>query len=144
MERAEKVVVDASVIVKWYNVEDYTENALALRGDYASRRLDLIAPHLVVYEVGNSLRYNPDFGADDVKSALRDLLAMQINLRLLDEEISEVAVDLAYKFGITFYDAVYLTLAEKEKAPLYTADERLLLKIENENIKHIGEYKASV
>ncbi len=142
MERTEKVVVDASVVVKWYNAEDYTENALALRGDYASRRLDLMAPYLMVYEVGNSLRYNPDFGADDVTSALHNLLAMQINLIPLDEEVSELAVNFAYKFGITVYDAAYLAIAEKEKAPFYTADEKLLLKIETENVKHIREYQA--
>jgi len=33
MARSEKVVVDASVLVKWYNLGDVSEEALKLRPD---------------------------------------------------------------------------------------------------------------
>ena len=142
MERAKKIVVDASVAIKWYNVEQHTENALAIREDYAKQKIDLVAPYLLPYEVGNALRYNPDFGLDDVKSALRDLLAMQMNLRVLDEQMSDDAVELAYRFGLTFYDVSYVVLSRVEKCPLYTADDRLLNKIEDKKVIHLGNYVA--
>jgi len=142
VERAKKIVVDASVAIKWYNVEQHTENALAIREDYAKQKIDLVAPYLLPYEVGNALRYNPDFGLDDVKSALRDLLAMQMNLRVLDEQMSDDAVELAYRFGLTFYDVSYVVLSRVEKCPLYTADDRLLNKIEDKKVIHLGNYVA--
>lgn len=142
MERIKKIVVDASVAIKWYNVEQHTENALAIREDYAKQRIDLVAPYLLPYEVGNALRYNPDFGLDDVRSALRDLLAMQISFRVLDEQMCEDAVELAYRSGLTFYDANYVVLSRVEKCPLYTADHKLLSKIGDEMVTHLENYAA--
>ena len=143
MARIEKVVVDASVLVKWYNLEDDSENALRLRNDYASRQVELIAPYLITYEIANSLRYNPDFGAEDVNSAITDLMNMQLCLKLLDETQIRRATDLAFKYGITIYDAVYLALAETDEVPLYTADERLMVKTTQPRIRHIRDYGKS-
>lgn len=143
MARVEKIVVDASVAVKWYNIEDHTENALKLRADYAARRVDLVAPYLLVYEIANSLRYNPDFGAEDLKSAMTDIFGMQMGLQLLGEELVEKASNLAFKYGITFYDASYLALAEAGDAPFYSADDKLLTKVANENARHIRDYRSS-
>jgi predicted nucleic acid-binding protein len=140
VERPKKIVVDASVAIKWYNIEQHTEKALAIREDYAKQKIDLVAPYLLPYEVGNALRYNPDFGLDDVRSALRDLLAMQISFRVLDEPMCEDAVELAYKFGLTFYDVSYVVISRVEKCPLYTADDELLNKIGDEMIIHLGNY----
>lgn len=140
VERTKKIAVDASVVVKWYNIEQHTEKALAIRGDYARQRIDLIAPYLLPYEVGNALRYNPDFGLDDVKSALRDLLAMQISLRLLDDKMCEDAIELAYRSGLTFYDVSYVVLSRLENCPLYTADDKLLNNIRDEMIIHLEDY----
>ncbi|MEM3381658.1 MAG: type II toxin-antitoxin system VapC family toxin [Candidatus Bathyarchaeia archaeon] len=142
MERSKKIVIDASVAIKWYNIEQYTEKALAIREDYLRRKIDLVAPYMLLYEVGNALRYNPDFGLDDVKSAIRDLLAMQIGFRMLDEKAGEDAVDLAYKFGLTFYDVNYVVLSRTENCPLYTADDKLLSRIEGESAIHLKNYTS--
>jgi len=140
MARSEKVVVDASVLVKWYNLEDDSEEALKLRHDYAIRRIELTAPFIIAFEVANALRYNPDFGADDVKSATKDLLDMQMNLQLLDEGQSRKAVDLAFKYGITVYDAAYLALTENEDVAFYTADVKLITKVSDRMVRHIRDY----
>lgn len=143
MARAEKVVVDASVVVKWYNFEEHTDKALRLRRDYAAHEVDLMAPYLVNYEVANSLRYNPDFGLEDLKAAIGDLLNMQLNLVLLDEPQTRMASELALKHGITFYDAAYLALAETEETTFYTADDKLITKVGGPMVKHIRDYRAS-
>lgn len=143
MARVEKVVVDASVVVKWYNLEEHTEKALQLRAAYAAGRLDIVAPYLVAYEVANSLRYNPDFGELDLTSAISDLLDMQIDFRLLDEEQIAKSSELAYKHGITVYDSTYLALAKTAGMVLYTADDRLIVKVPAEGVKHIRDYAAT-
>jgi len=142
MARAEKVVVDASVAVKWYNLEEHTNKALQLRRDYAAHEVDLTAPYLVNYEVANSLRYNPDFGVEDLKAAVADLLDMHLNLMLLDEQQTKTASELALKYGVTFYDAVYLALAEAEETTFYTADDKLITKVGGPMVKHIRDYRA--
>jgi len=140
MARVEKVVPDASVVVKWYNLEPDTEKALQLRRDYASRQVELVAPYLISYEVANSLRYNPDFGADDVKSAITDLLNMQMNLQMLDDEQVRRATELAFKHGVTLYDSAYLAVAEAGDMMLYTADDKLITKVASERMRHIRDY----
>ena len=143
MARIEKVVVDASVLIKWYNLEDDSEKALQLRTDYASRQIELVAPYLITYEIANSLRYNPDFGAEDVKSAITDLMNMQLSLQPPDVTQMQRATDLAFRYGITIYDAAYLALAETSEIPFYTADEKLVLKAAEARIRHIHEYGNS-
>ncbi|MDW7977944.1 MAG: type II toxin-antitoxin system VapC family toxin [Candidatus Caldarchaeum sp.] len=135
------VVVDASVAVKWFNQEQHSTNAVKLLHDYARRRVDLTAPYLIVYEVCNALRYNPEFGETDVAEALRFLAGLQMRFRLLDGDYARRAVSLAYSLGLTFYDAVYVALAEAEEAELYTADEKILTKALSTNVKHIKEYR---
>jgi len=100
----------------------------------------LTAPFIIAFEVASALRYNPDFGADDVKSATKDLLDMQMNLQLLDEEQSRKAVDLAFKYGITVYDAAYLALTENEDVAFYTADVKLITKVSDRMVRHIRDY----
>ncbi len=140
MAGVQKIVADASVLVKWYNIEADTERALQLRRDYTGREIDLVEPYLVCYEVANALRYNPDFGADDVQSAALDLLNTQMDFRLLDEGQVQNAIQLSFKYGVTLYDAVYISLAESERLTLYTADSRLITKVGGPLIKHINSY----
>ncbi|MEM0011159.1 MAG: type II toxin-antitoxin system VapC family toxin, partial [Candidatus Bathyarchaeia archaeon] len=52
----DKVVADASVIVKWIIPEDYTEDALRLRDDFLDGKIDIHAPSIILLEVANALR----------------------------------------------------------------------------------------
>lgn len=119
------VVVDASVAVKWFNPEESSEEALTLRDDHVAHRVVLAAPSLLVWEVCNALRYSQELGADDVRSALGDLVDLQIVLHEPDPSWMAGAVDRAFQLGLTLYDSSYLALARHLRAPLYTADERM-------------------
>ena len=140
MARTTKVVADASVVVKWYNREEYSRDALKLRADYASGVVDLAAPYLLIYEMANALRYNPNFGAEDLKSAVKDLLDLGIDLMLLEEDQIKRISDIAFKHGITSYDAAYVAAAEAGDVLMYTADEKLLRSIRGSRVRHIRDY----
>lgn len=139
MAGATKVVLDASAVVKWYNEEDYSKNALLTRDDYISGKVDLVEPYLLIYEVGNALRYNAEFGQSDVESATRNLLDMQMDLREISAEQIPAVLTFAYTYGITFYDAAYVALSNYEDIKFYTADDKLLAKVDKYAI-HIKEY----
>ena len=47
MERSKIVVVDASVITKWFVEEEYSAEALKMREDYVNRLIDIAAPELL-------------------------------------------------------------------------------------------------
>jgi predicted nucleic acid-binding protein len=142
--RSKKIaLVDASVAVKWFNLEDDSGPAISLLNDYRSNKVDLIAPYLLIYEVGNALRYNPDFGENDVREALHYLESLQLNLRLVSKEDIDAFTSTAFQLGLTIYDSIYLALAKGEDHELFTADEKSLAKSNlDPKFHHIRDYKS--
>lgn len=146
MERIEEiVVVDASVITKWFVQEEYSINALKLRGDYINRLIDIAAPELLPFEVINSLRYNPEFGEKDTKESAKALERYSLWLSPILGKLAEKTIENALKYGITIHDSSYLSLAELENKTFYTADEKLLTKLkDNPHTRHISKYKQNL
>ena len=137
----EKVVVDASVVVKWFVEEEYSKEALMLRDSYADGAIDLIAPSLLRFEVINALKYSGAFGEDELKEVLRALDDYQITLFDLEGDYGEKAIEIVMRKGITMYDAAYVALALVQDATLYTADEKLLEKVnEFKQVRHVREF----
>jgi predicted nucleic acid-binding protein len=124
VERQKKIVIlDASVITKWFVEEEYTKEALRIREDYGDGTLDLRAPHLMPFEVLNALRYNPELGQRDIELAGKALSKFNIALYPLLEDLRDQCVTTALLQGLTIYDASYLALSRPLGKELYTADE---------------------
>lgn len=92
-------------------------------------RFDLRAPELLAYETGALVhgRLAPRFGATHARRA-RALEAMLDGVALhptTPEARGRIAA-LASRHGLTFYDASYLELAEREEGILITQDKALL------------------
>ncbi len=71
-------VLDASVLIKWFSDEEYTDIALKLRDEFFHGNIKLVVPDLLLYEVSNALRYNPNFDENDVVEAVDSLHDMGI------------------------------------------------------------------
>jgi len=139
MEEEKVLVLDATVAVKWFTNEPLRDKALLIRDKYVKGLVDLIAPGLLFYEVANALRYNPRFGVEEVKNALKALEKLGISLYDFEGQLRDTSIELAYRFGITVYDAAYVALAVIQDAVLYTADKEVVAKTSLENIKHLSE-----
>ena len=118
-------VIDSSVAVKWFSQEAATGAALALRDDAFLGKRRLEAPDLLLYEIGNALRYNPRLDAEDVKLALGSLLDLGIVFHPAGGALLSKAVDLAFRYRMTVYDSCFIALSDILGAPLITADEKL-------------------
>ncbi|TLZ53598.1 MAG: type II toxin-antitoxin system VapC family toxin [Methanobacteriota archaeon] len=132
--------VDASVAVKWFVPEADAERARSLREAHEDGRVLLAAPILLVYEVLNALRYESRIGADAAIAAARDLIDLQIALDPASPDLLADAVRLAYRTGLTMYDASYLALAERLGCPLYSADAAQLASAGGRG-RHIREWE---
>ena len=143
MERAEEVVVaDASVIIKWFVEEEYSNKALDLRDDYVSRLTDITSPDILSFEVLNSLRYNPEFGEKDLKESTAAMEKYSFWYFPLLGELAEKSIENALRYGISIYDASYISLGELRRTTVYTADEKLLRKVKGIHwVHHISDYK---
>jgi len=135
------VVVDASVVVKWFVEEEYSREARMLRDAYIAGLLDLAAPSLLPYEVLNALRYSRLYTASELREIARILDDYQFTLHQLSGTYAEETAALAHEKDLTVYDAAYVALAERLGTVLYTADERLLRKLgPGGAARHIASY----
>lgn len=117
-------IIDTSVVIKWFSdyAEDDLDNALGLRNEIMAERCDIIVPSLMLYELANALRYNMRFKGSDVRDAVKSVFDMGFDIREISNTVMESAVDIAFKFKVTVYDAYFLALAGIENKPFVTAD----------------------
>jgi len=143
VERA-KVIVDASVIVKWFVEENYFREARLLRDSYANGLIDIVVPSLMYYEVINALKYSGEFGEDELKEIAGILEDFQFTEVGLKGRFALRSIEIAMRKGLTIYDASYVALAYELNSELYTADEKLIMKVNDpKRVKHIRQFKIS-
>src|SRR3989344_7651798 len=131
------IVIDSSVAVKWFKEETNTAEALKLREGHIKGEFILAAPELLLYELSNALRYNPDFGSEDVAKAVEEVMELQLRFIPLGKDWAKNTSDIAFKKALTFYDAAYLAAAKYLNAPLYTADKKILENAKGQFVRNI-------
>lgn len=124
--REKLLVLDASVVVKWFSKEEDSEKAIELRDKFVNREVFIVCPDLVLYEVANALRYNKNLDENDIREAIGSLYDMEIDIIVPTKEVMARAIEFAREFNITIYDAVYVSLADILNAKLITADKMLV------------------
>ncbi len=137
-------VVDASVVLKWFLVddEDDTAKALKLRDLFIAGEVELTAPELILHETANVLRYKAGSDADLVARAIDSLWQMDLISQIGAEE-SRMAVTLAFDLVTTVYDALYLALAESLGAQLITADKKFCRQAASRGSRQLGEERSA-
>lgn len=124
-----RYVVDASVVAKWILPgEPYEENAVRLKEDSVEGLAELHSPNLITYEVGNILWRASEtkrIAHEDAKEALKVLASIKITLYDLRWHDVAEGFSIASALNLTIYDAAYILLSNKLKAPLITADDQL-------------------
>jgi predicted nucleic acid-binding protein len=118
-----RVVVDASVAVKWFLPEELSTEARQL----LTTEYELLAPDLLWAELGNVLWKKHRRRELDPKTAsrlLRDFSRVPIEFHA-SERWTGAALELAIRHGVTVYDGLYLALAAGNGCRVVTADRRL-------------------
>jgi len=118
------VVIDASVIIKWFIREDLYDEGQRL----LEREDQFAAPDIVVPEVVNILWKKTQRG-ELVHSEADAILALVLGARLsliASSELARRSLAIAVSLGHPAYDCLYIACAEAAIVPLVTADRRLL------------------
>ena len=125
---AEQLVVDANVVAKLYlRDERYTANTDLLFSRFQRGEVRLIAPRLITYEVPAAIKR----GAVRVKATEETWRAAISSFEFLglavvdDSDAKYEATRLAINYACTYYDALYLLLAEDLGCRFITADEKV-------------------
>lgn len=117
------LVVDASIVVKWFVQEDGTEAALRL----VDRAPHLLAPELLRLEVANTLWRKfrrREIDRVDVEESLQALEGGVPKLIPIAEHVAAAQV-IMLELDHPIYDCLYMALAEAADAVLVTDDRRL-------------------
>ena len=117
------VVCDASVIFKLIVAEEGSDKAFHLAQNY-----QIAVPEFLFLEIGNALWSRVRTGksrATDAPELLDDLDAFSFDIRPT-KPLVQLALSFATTLDHPIYDCTYLALAERQKAPLITADKRFL------------------
>jgi predicted nucleic acid-binding protein len=116
--------VDASVAAKWFlPVEREPDGKLARA---AIGKLPMRTTSLALYEVGNLLSRDADWGAQRVSTALGLLGEICGDPIDLTAEDYDATARLTAEHGLTFYDASYVAIARRVGRAVLSADEDLI------------------
>lgn len=118
-------VLDASVALKWFVQEEGTARAVAFKDDFLSEKIVLAAPDLMLYEVAGVLKSKKEFTEDSIQDAVGSLLDMGVEIFTPTEESLRRTVRVSFRTGLSFYDSLYVALAEQLGARLLTADREI-------------------
>lgn len=124
MARRSKLVLDSSVIVKWFTKEEGSDKALDILDSFTEGTFSVVISELTFYEVANALRYKPDFSNEAVRRCVSSLLQLELEVRKLDDILLSETAKIAFGGGVTFYDAVPIGIAKIEKIHCVTADRK--------------------
>ena len=151
VSRAPVTVVDASVAVKWLFDEEWSDQAHALLEWHTRAAEPLVAPALLPNEVANAIHRRLRRGlianaeaAAAVVTATR-ILENRVEL-LTPPNLTWDAYAFAGAHGLpAVYDALYVVLAQRLGAELWTADQRLLgvVGVAAPWVRWIGDYAES-
>lgn len=120
----DKVVLDTSVIVKWFSIERGHKQALKILNKVVNREIVLVEPELLFYELINAFWFGKKLTARQINEVFNKLTNLEPEIVSLDSKLISSILKFVNRFPITAYDASFIALANKHKIPLITADSK--------------------
>lgn len=131
------IVIDCSVIVKWFwqNDERRVKKALVLRDLAATKKIQLVSCEFFWLEILNVGRYSKKAPVSELKKLIDLLIKLKIDFQPLKPLLLNQIILLSQEHKITTYDASYVALAKLNKCQLITDDVKLKNKTKLKFIK---------
>ena len=118
-------VVDTSFVLAYLLPDEKVRNVEEIFSKFEDNKINLLSPHLLVYETMNGLR-SAVLQKRQTEKTAELLLDSFLNMGIHFEKVDEKGVlRLALKKSITSYDASYVWLAKSRNIGLLTLDEKL-------------------
>ncbi len=123
-----RYVIDASAVLKSLLAEPDSAPADALIESHLDGSCSLLAPDLLVAEIGNALwkrsAIRQLITAREARELFADFLALGILVRP-SADLAGAAMDIALRERHAIYDCLYIALSDRAGCALVTADEKL-------------------
>jgi len=123
------LLLDASIILKWFIDEIDSSLAKELGLRFRKRRMILTTTRFTFYEVANALKYTKRFSSEDIRGYLKDLTDSGLHIFEYQLNVLQEAVEISMESNISVYDAYYIAQADIEGFRFVTADTKLVDKL---------------
>ena len=124
------MVVDTSIVVKWYLPEKGSEEASRLRMEWERAGAPIMMPELVRAEFANAIWSHRQLKSEEEKRIVFQFLDMPFEIMPMESGLVQKALELAIEMDAMVYDCIYLALAVLADARLITADAQFAKKAE--------------
>jgi predicted nucleic acid-binding protein len=124
-----EIVIDASVVVKWFIEESDSDKALILRDRFIGGKVELYVPTLLYFEVLNALKYSQLFKPNELEDAGESLENYGFKVITIKNEIRKHMINIAVNYDLSIYDASYLGVSIGLEKIFCTADEKIIKKL---------------
>lgn len=135
-------VVDSSVILKWMlsHKEEWLDQADTLLKRFESGKIKLVTPVLAKYEVANAIRFK-SYSMSEKINFIKHFL--RIPLKFYQSSPNQImkTMALADDCQITYYDAVFIELANRLNATLVTANPKHQKKFSSVTVIALRDYR---
>jgi predicted nucleic acid-binding protein len=125
-------VVDTSVVVKWFIVQSYYQQAIELLDMFEQGKCKLHAPTTIYLEFTNVLwKYRQFLSLEELQVILKRFLSLDL---IIHDHIHLLkgALDFATKYNRSVYDSIFLYLSGEIDADFITSDEKLVNAVSSE------------
>lgn len=132
-------VVDASVAVKWFLPEPLADLADGILTLLRSGAAHLIAPDLIIAELGNALLRrvrSSELQPHEPNEMLEQFLELSMDLQPM-RMLATAASDIGVRAKCSFYDSLYAATAQDSGVPLVTADDELIRLLRRAGLGHL-------
>lgn len=119
------LVLDTSVLLKWFKEEEYSEVSVKIKKGFVEGAHEIVVPDLVLYEMANAMRYSEAFDPELTKRSLDSFVDLGVDIVTPTQTLLNSAIDLSNQYEITLYDAIFISLSKLVDARFVTADEKL-------------------
>lgn len=122
-----RYVVDCSVAIRWFVAQSAWQRAVLALNRFSHGDIDLLAPDVIIPEFGHVMRklvVGQKLNTETGRNSLDRFLALPVVMAPA-RDLARPALELAFKHSGTFYDALYVALAEREDIKVLTADDRM-------------------
>ena len=127
MAEIPRLIVDASIGTKWHLQDEvHADRAMDLLSAFRSNRIELLAPTQMRAEASSAIL--KAFRRRRLTIAQAEASILEIEnwgVRFMPDVLLPESLRLAHRMGCSFYDAMYLALAEDIGVPFIHADDKL-------------------
>jgi len=146
-----KVIPDSSVIVKWVSKdnESHLDKADKLLSDVQAEKVQLLAPELAKYEIGNAI-LKKGLTTPQAFQSLGTVYSLPVQFVPETEDLANLTYQMAYQArqnnvtAFTYYDASFVALAQQEGAVLVTDNPKHQTKISDVKVIPLEKYTAGL